>query len=750
MRGTRAARPALSAIVLFAMAAATYAAEWSDGLKADYGFTPRHIGHADVGLAPGEVWMVKFSTVWEGRPESEHPFDEYLLKFAIQGLLNRHGPLYWNDTIGFGWGQYVQLWRDYFASTRGLVFREMGPEIGPIVERLAPVFNGVIVYDMQPSDKMFLAANLANLNACLPVSKRIYDEHRAAFEGVPVVADLTGRECTRGQIYDWLIAEVLPRTNRTVAYNACMSFADLRTAPQAPNLIQGMDYPFYKKGFLFNLPAAEYPIGRPSTPGLVIDGSPEIARAFDGVMRGLIVPATIYGWGDPEDHWIPRMSAYGHAMRNTANSPNLSFVAGIPPLEPPPYVQDTAPRIDKPEAKVYITFMANEGDTAISLWDRYFGAWDKPSRGTAPINWGVNPANVEEFPSLFEYFFRTRTPNDYFVLAASGSGYITPRTSRDLAPFLRLTDRGQAFINCRELDVWGASRESMDQYADQLPWLRAITVLPEVMPAGAPNVFTVGRTHKVPLIRRRPEEMYWNNGPLLTMDEKGWEGFHVQMDLFLRHLQWVYDSGPAVDGKPGFVTIYGVMGTIPDEIARIQAELDPSRYEIISYATMAHLAAQTNAPEPTPTPAPEAKVLWSDELLRRVDAWEATNDATLSATADGLAVQVGEGRDWGVARLVDCKLPEGSAGVTIRVREISPGATWVVKMAADYYGLGTVTDYLPFTEGAGTGERHGTFPAPFRDRARQPLHNLQLGVVGPAGSRVVIEALTFTPDSTER
>jgi hypothetical protein len=699
-----------------------------------------------VGLKPGEVWMVKFSTVWEGRPEAEHPFDEYLLKFAVQGMLNRHGPLYWNDTIGFGWGEYVKLWRDYFASTRGIAFKELGPEVGPIVERFGKVFNGIILYDLQPSDKMFLAANLANLNECLPVSKRIYDKHRAAFGDMPVVADLTQRECTRGQIYDWLIAEALPRTNRTVAYNACMSFPDLRTAPQAPNLIQGFDYPFYKKAFIFNLPAAAYPVGRPSTPGLVIDGSPEIASAFDRIMRGLIVPATIYGWGDPEDHWIPRMSAYGHAMRNTCNSPNLSFVAGVPPLRPPPYLQDVAPKIDKPKAKVYITFMSNEGDTAISLWDRFFGAWDKPSRGKAPINWGINPANVEEFPALFEYFYNTRTPNDYFVVAASGSGYMIPRASRDLEPFLRLTDRGQAFINCREIDVWGPSRESMDRYADRLPWLRAITVVPEVMPAGATNVFTVGRDHRIPLIRRRPEEMYWNNGPLLKMDEKGWEGFHVQMDLFLRHLNWVYDRGPAVDGKPGFVSLYGVMGTIPDEIARIQTALDPAKFEIINYATMAHLAAQTNPPEATAIPAPKAKVRWSADLLRQADAWEASNDARVSASGQGLSVEVGPGRDWGVARIADLQLPAGAGGVTIRVRTISPGATWVVKMAADYYGLGTITDYLPFTEGAGTGERHEAFPQAFRERARQPLHNLQVGVVGPAGSRVVVEALEFTPE----
>lgn len=719
------------------------AAEWSDGLRADYGFPPRFVSHADVGLEPGEVWMVKFSTVWEGRPEAEHPFDEYLAKFAIQGLVNRNGPLYWNDTIGFGWGEYVQLWRDYFQETRGLAFREMGPEIAPIIRRFAPVLNGLILYDTQPSDKVFLAANLANLNECIPVSQRLYEEHREAFADIPVIADLTGLTCTRGQIYDWLIREVLPRTNRTCAHNACMSFADLRTAPQAPNLIQGLDHPFYRKALIFNLPAAEYPVGRPSTPGLVIDGSPEIADAFDRIMRGLIVPATIYGWGDPEDHWIPRMSAYGHAMCNTVNSPNLSFVAGVPPLTPPPYIQDTEPRIERPEAKVYLTFMANEGDTAICLWDRYFGAWDKPSRGSAPINWGINPAVVEEFPSLFEYFFRTRSRNDYFVLAASGSGYITPRTSRDLEPFLRRTDRGQAFLNCREVDVWGPSRESMDEYVDRLPWLRAITVPPEVMPPGAPNVFLVGRTRKVPLIRRRQEEMYWNNGPLLTMDEKGWEGFHVQMDLFQRHLDWVYDRGPARDGKAAFVTIYGVMGTIPDEIARVEAALDRARYEIIDYATMAHLAAQTDPPEAEPVPAPGERVRWSSELLHSPEAWEAANGAAVSVSDGGLAIEVGEGRDWAVARIADCRLPEGAAGVTIRVREVSPGATWVVKMAADYYGLGTVTDYLPFTEGAGVGTRHEPFPEAFRTRAREPLHNLQLGVVGPAGSRIVVEALEF-------
>ena len=719
-------------------------ADWAAGLKADYGFAPRHLTRADLGLKPDEVWQVKFSTIWEGEAEAKHPYDEYMLKLAMQGLINRSGPLFWNDTVGYGWAQYVKQWQAYFGETRKITFRQQGPEIAPLVRQFARLFNGIILYDFKPSDKLFLAMNLANLNFCLPVSRRLYDENRAEWGDLPVVADLTGRACTRAQVYDWMIANVLPLTNRTLAHNACIDFDDLRTSNHGPFFLQGLDYPFYRKAFIFNLSAAEAPLGRPENPGTVISGSPEIASAFDRIMAGLIEPAAICGWGDPEDHFIARMTSFGHYMINITNSPNLSFVAATPPLAPPPYLQDTRPKIAKPAAKLYIAFLSNEGDTAICLWNRFFGAWDQPSRGTVPINWGINPANVESFPALFEYFHKTKTANDYFVLAASGAGYVTPRNSRHFGPFLAHTRRSLAFVNCRELDVWGPSRDALEQYIEQIPELRGVSVVPEVMPDNAPNVFTIGAGRQIPMIRHRTDTMYWFKGRFIKMDEKGWDGIHVQTEDFLKYLGDLYQKGPGATGKPAFLTVYGVLGVIPNEIARIQKLLDPAKYEVVDYGTLFHLAAQTNPPQIVPIAAPKAALQWTPALLRQPQAWLPLNNATLSAAAGGLRIGLAEGKDWGVVRVSDCQLPPGTTGARVRVREISPGASWAFKMAGDFYRLGTVTDLEPFAQGAGTGERSVRFDPDVCARLRQPLHNFQIGVVGPPGSFVVFDELEFT------
>ena len=120
------------------------------------------------------------------------------------------------------------------------------------------------------------------------------------------------------------------------------------------------------------------------------------------------------------------------------------------------------------------------------------------------------------------------------------------------------------------------------------------------------------------------------------------------------------------------------------------------------------------------------------------------NSAAIATDGGGLRIAVAADQTWGVARLNECQLPADATGVRLTVREISPGATWVLKMAGDFYRTGTVTDLQPFAEGAGTGERSVQFDADVRARLSQPVHNLQLGVVGPAGSTVVFDGLEFT------
>jgi hypothetical protein len=60
-------------------------------------------------------------------------------------------------------------------------------------------------------------------------------------------------------------------------------------------------------------------------------------------------------------------------------------------------------------------------------------AWIDPHRGDVPLAWGFNPGLVEDIPGVMTYLYATQTPQDYFVGANTGAGYLNPDALGDIA-----------------------------------------------------------------------------------------------------------------------------------------------------------------------------------------------------------------------------------------------------------------------------------------------------------------------------
>jgi hypothetical protein len=72
-----------------------------------------------------------------------------------------------------------------------------------------------------------------------------------------------------------------------------------------------------------------------------------------------------------------------------------------------------------PEEKVYIACIQTDG--------LGIGAWLKPGRGSIPYAWEVTMNWTWLFPAQMQFFFDQATPNDYFIGALSGPGYMYPK-----------------------------------------------------------------------------------------------------------------------------------------------------------------------------------------------------------------------------------------------------------------------------------------------------------------------------------
>lgn len=681
-------------------------------IKANLGFRPKTVTAAALGLGPKEVLTANFSETsrWQGT----HHYDDVLLRMAIEGMLNRSGPLVFLDNSIWGWTG-DQTWLAYYHNKYGYTFRRIKPGLRPLLERTARVFNGIILYDPEPSDNYFLAANLANINFCLPVSRHIYDEDRDAFKGLPIVAEVKRNAYTRAEIYDFLIDKVLPLTDRTMAYTPASSFPDLTlSASPWEEFIVGGDYPFYRKGLLFNLSPYSAPVGK-------ISGSPVLAESFRRLMEGLKRPAAIFGWCVNEAEF----SAYGHYQCCSTAAPNLSFHAAVKPLKPPPYRQDWAPHPDKPEPKVYLAFVANEGDTAVVLTQLYYHAWLDPARGKLPMNWAIDPVYAKLFPALVEYFYDTKTPNDHFVCGPTGAGYVHPDEMPPayLRDFVGFTARiFHNYLPLREIVMWGAQRpESLNAFADGIPGLLGMTTEPDgLYPNG--DVFYAGKG-RVPVVREAGGH-YWQTQKRFFNTANG---YHLKVADAVGFFNDLYDHVP----KPWYYMVYGLQDNIPGELVKLAAALDPAKFEIVDLGTLMHLAKRSAPP------------LWDAAMIHHAKAWRPSNGALVTAGPGGLQVKIAPGKAWAIATAVGLALPPEATRLRVKVSDVH-GGRWVVKMTGEFNEKPGQEDWVPMGEPATPGEVTVTIDK--RVRAAMVLGkpiSLQLGLSGSPGAYAVFQKVQF-------
>lgn len=80
--------------------------------------------------------------------------------------------------------------------------------------------------------------------------------------------------------------------------------------------------------------------------------------------------------------------------------------------------------------------------------------WLDPRRGELPLAWGLNPALAEELPSIMTYLYTSQTPNDYFVAANSGAGYLNPDALPEVS-LLRWLWRSRQFYRAYGYNIQG-------------------------------------------------------------------------------------------------------------------------------------------------------------------------------------------------------------------------------------------------------------------------------------------------------
>jgi len=115
--------------------------------------------------------------------------------------------------------------------------------------------------------------------------------------------------------------------------------------------------------------------------------------------------------------------------------------------------------------------------------------------------------------------------------------------------------------------------------------------------------------------------------------------------------------------------------------------LDTSKFELVSYPQLFHLALQVSPTAVKWTP-PAAQRSWSDDVWRDPDNWHTGNGATLARQGDD-TLRLETTDRWGLIRMTGLRLPEDARAMRIRLKDMSPNVVYYVIFQGDFLkGLG--------------------------------------------------------------
>lgn len=170
-----------------------------------------------------------------------------------------------------------------------------------------------------------------------------------------------------------------------------------------------------------------------------------------------------------------------------------------------------------------------------------------------------------------------------------------------------------------------------------------------------------------------------------------------------------------------------------------------NRFAIVAGALLASLAIFLSSTAAAPAGAVAAETLrpWDPALLRAASAWpHSERDARITATSQGLRVEVAEGRKFAIAAMLRLRLPKDLGRICVRVGETGGQVKWLIRLYGELREPGR-----PFTAGIAqdepaAGERWFNLDPRLRTLPDSAVQ-LQLGVEGPAGAFVMFEDVGF-------
>ncbi len=417
---------------------------------------PPKISVAD--RAPETATLIPVSNDW--RLVGDLPAHATLL--SLQGLANRAGPqIYLQYPADWQWEIAGPL-IGYLAERHGIDWQRLGTDdIDAALDRFASAAKGCVVWDPAVRSSLIVAFTISGVEDLLVIHPDHLDIARR--HGLEPKVDLRGQFTGQNdaQIYQWAFDHYYERCSR----DFYVVLGGEHGAIMKPGIA---DFGVQQRAFFSDLSANPKHV--------------EELALLNRVLAGQNPASIVLGWHsygkDTEGQHTTLTGNYGLKMEGLHNLPNVSFTSQIPLTPDFKFTNNHTIAPDAklvPEKKVYVAALATD---AMGI-----GAWTKPGRGRIPYGWQVLGNWAWMNPPALQYFYESKTPNDYFVAGLSGPGYMYPKSiPADKFPALMADSRGlMEQLDLRIMEIMDYSegnrhvgntdlpKEVVDRYYEEFP-----------------------------------------------------------------------------------------------------------------------------------------------------------------------------------------------------------------------------------------------------------------------------------------
>ena len=347
-----------------------------------------------------EAYFMKLEDEWNINGK----LDENVFLISLQGVANMVDPvLYfvypesWDFT-------YTQSVFDFYKDKRNYTFRQLRtPE--QALKTLKDRVKGYVVWDKSVRTSLIVAFTICGLEKAVVVSADMIPIMEKY--GLKMVEDFRGKFAGKSdaEIYQWAYDKYWDRCSR----DYIIWMGGEHGSIMKPGVA---DWGIYHKAFFNDC----------STKPVDVEEY-NLAKKMLSQQKSA---SMVMGWHsykkDKERDHVTLCSNYGLRVEGLHTIPNLSFSSQVPATPGFKYKNNhniVPGKKYTPENKVYITCVQTDG---LGL-----GAWLEPGRGEIPYAWEVIMNYSWMAPAMMEYFYTMATPNDFFIGALSGPGYMYPK-----------------------------------------------------------------------------------------------------------------------------------------------------------------------------------------------------------------------------------------------------------------------------------------------------------------------------------